>query len=167
MLNASLTTSEPRTTGSPCLGCGACCRAISLEQSKSELQQLTRAERERLQRRPDHPHAGEMRRLIRDVAFIRLHFWRISRAEAIARNPALVSEDFDGRCFYRCDVLQADGRCGLHAERPYVCEGYPWYGGSPRLDALVVSPCGYEAEALALPLSQLPTHQPVARRGAG
>jgi hypothetical protein len=30
-----------------------------------------------------------------------------------------------------------------------VCEGYPWYHGSPRRDALIHMPCGYEIDLQA------------------
>ena len=55
-------------------------------------------------------------------------------------------EEFAGRTFFVCDRLTAAGTCSAHAERPFLCEGYPWYGSAPRRELLVVTPCGYERD---------------------
>jgi len=130
---------------SPCRRCGGCCRAISIDFYKRELRELARREADRLARESAHRHRREIERLLRDVAFIDRHFRRVSRRHAVALNPALAAPDYDGRRFYTCDQLDDRGRCLRHAERPYVCEGYPWYLGSPSAAALVCTPCGYEA----------------------
>lgn len=131
---------------SPCLLCGKCCQALSLEQTKSSLRILARQEQLRLERNPGHRHRQEMMRLIRDVGFILRHFRRLSRQKALSINPLLAGEAFRGRYFYTCKQLDPKGACLSHELRPYVCEGYPWYYGSPDRGALFVLPCGYERE---------------------
>lgn len=137
---------RPRQNASPCLRCGRCCEALSLDFSKRALRELAAREARRLRREPGHRHAADMRRLIADVAFVQAHFHRIARERAAAINPTFTSAEFDGRYFYTCDALGPDGCCQLHAGRPYLCEGYPWYREPPRPDALVVYPCGYERD---------------------
>ncbi len=136
----------PAAAPSACRACGQCCRALSLEQSLATLTALAADEAARLRRRPDTPHRAEIERLVRDVAFIARHFHPLDRAAAVARQPAFAGAEFDGRHFFSCDALRADGRCAEHAARPYVCAGYPWYLGAPHPDRLVCRPCGYEAE---------------------
>lgn len=133
-------------TGSPCDGCGRCCRAVSLDYSKRDLVAIAAREKARLDRDPHSPQRADIERLVRDVRFVQRWFRRLSRAEAITRQPALASSEYDGRAFYRCLALDADGRCTRHAERPFLCEGYPWYGSAPSSRLLVVRPCGYERE---------------------
>ncbi|MFH1808375.1 MAG: YkgJ family cysteine cluster protein [Pseudomonadota bacterium] len=134
---------------SPCLRCGRCCEALSLDFSKAQLREMAVREQRRLRREPGHSHAADMRRLVSDVAFIQKHFRRVSRQRAADINPTFSSREFDGRFFYICDALDSEGRCSRHAERPYLCEGYPWYRDHPRIDALVVYPCGYERDLVA------------------
>ncbi len=122
--------------------CGQCCRALSLDQSPEELRALAERESARLAR-PTR-HRDDIERLLRDVAFILEHFEPIRREEAVAINAGLA--DVGDRWFYRCDALTPDGACSRHAERPFVCEGYPWYHGSPDPALLVYRPCGYESD---------------------
>ncbi len=138
---------------SACDACGQCCRAISLDHTHADLAAIAAREQARLDRDPQLPQRAEIERLVRDVAFISRWFRPVARAEAAARQPAFASSDFDGRSFYVCLALGDDGRCTRHAERPFVCEGYPWYGSAPSLDLLVVRPCGYERDVRLLGVS--------------
>ena len=134
------------TARSRCNLCGCCCRVVSIDFTKRELAELSRRERARLERSPEGRHRGEIERLARDVDFILRHFRRVSRARANVLNPVFRDREYDGRRFYTCDQLGDDGRCQSHEQRPYLCEGYPWYLGGPRHGALVCSPCGYQAD---------------------
>lgn len=127
-----------------CLLCGRCCRVVGIDFTKRELRELARRERRRLRGGAIERHRGEVQRLLRDIRFIDRHFHRVSRARAAALNPVFRDSSYDGRRFYTCDRLGPDGRCQSHAERPYLCEGYPWYLGGPRPGALVCTPCGYQ-----------------------
>jgi len=131
---------------SPCRRCGHCCRVVSLDHTKVELRALAIHEEQRLRRDPDHPHRSDIERLLRDVRFIGRHFHRISRRRAVEINPVMAEPEFDGRSFYLCRALGSGGSCRHHEARPFLCEGYPWYGGRPRAGALVTPRCGYAAE---------------------
>jgi Fe-S-cluster containining protein len=120
--------------------CGQCCRAISLDLSPRGLRDL--ADRERARLETATPHRTDVERLLRDISFILERFRPMARAQAVAINPELA--DLEGRHFYSCDALAADGSCSCHSGRPYVCEGYPWYHGAPNPALLVHRPCGYE-----------------------
>ena len=128
----------------PCLRCGHCCRAVSLDFGKDELVALARKESQVLQRNPHTPHRLQIERLLSDVQFISDHFREIDRQSAIALNSGL--ESVEGRRFFVCDALGADGLCTTHSRRPYVCEGYPWYYGAPNPELLIHRPCGYESD---------------------
>ena len=129
---------------SRCRRCGQCCRVISLDFSPSELASLAQGEAAHLTAHPESKHRADVERLVRDVDFMATHFRRVSRAEAMALQPAFDGPGFSGRSFYVCDQLTTAGSCGAHAKRPFVCEGYPWYGSAPRRSLLVLTPCGYE-----------------------
>jgi Fe-S-cluster containining protein len=137
-----------RATPSRCQRCGQCCRVISLDFTKAEITSLARGEAAYLAKHPESPHRAEIERLVRDARFIREHFHRVSRAIAMRRQPAFHGAGFEGRSFYVCDELTRAGTCDAHAARPFVCEGYPWYGSAPKKSLLVLTPCGYEADLI-------------------
>lgn len=135
--------------GSPpgeCNCCGKCCRALSIDYSKQELQRQLEYDLELLQRRPDHRHREQILQFEHDVEFIVKYWRRISREQALDVNPELAGRGTDERFFFRCDCLSDDGKCTVHLDRPQVCRGYPWYGQLPRPEALFAHPCGYEVD---------------------
>ena len=136
----------PTTEPSRCKRCGQCCRVISLDFTKAEIASLARGEAAHLGGHPESRHRADIERLVRDARFIREHFHRVSRARARELQPSFHGPGFDGRSFYVCDELTPAGTCGAHAARPFVCEGYPWYGSAPKRSLLVLTPCGYEAD---------------------
>jgi hypothetical protein len=129
---------------------------ISLDFTKAEIASLARGEAAHLATHPESPHRAQIERLVRDARFIREHFHRVSRVEVRKRQPAFHGSGFEGRSFYGCDQLTAAGTCGAHAARPFVCEGYPWYGSAPKRSLLVLTPCGYEADLSAAAARPLP-----------
>lgn len=136
-------------TSSSCRACGLCCKAISLDHSKTELTALAAQEAQHLRRHPHTHQRADIERLLRDVDFIDRHFHAIDRSQALALNPGLADPELADRCFYICDCLDERGRCRQHNTRPYLCEGYPWYRGTPNPLLLVVRPCGYEEDLQA------------------
>lgn len=84
-----------------------------------------------------------------DYTFAAAHWQPLSREEALRRNPFYVSRLPNTVHFYRCDCLGPDGRCLVHAERPLVCRGYPWYDQPPRRMPLPDPECGYRRDQIA------------------
>lgn len=117
-----------------CNQCGACCRVLKLEQSPDEVRNMA-ALTAVLGIPSDHQFAAR-------------HWLPLSRAEAMRRNPFYVRRLPETAHFYACDQLGSDGRCLVHAERPLVCRGYPWYGQSPREMPLPDPACGYLYEQI-------------------
>jgi len=68
-----------------------------------------------------------------DMTFIASHWRPISAEVAGAINPHLVEEPGPWANYYQCDAYDpATRRCTVYAERPPVCQGFPWYGEAPR-----------------------------------
>jgi Fe-S-cluster containining protein len=89
---------------------------------------------------------GEM---ARDFASIFIPY--ATQAEVIAQAPVFVEairqtaikqgQDPYTVGFYHCTYVQADGRCGVHEDRPIGCRKYP----IPHHKTLYHPGCGYEA----------------------
>ena len=108
-----------------CSKCGLCCRAVGIRLSKRELGALAR------QGNPDG-------------RFVAVHWHRISRTEALRRNPGLAHRIRTARAagralyFYECDAFdRGTNLCTAHADRPSVCRGFPWYGRAPEARLLL------------------------------
>ncbi len=102
-----------------CSKCGLCCRAIGIRQPKRELRAQARQ--------------GDA-----NGSFTARHWHRISRAEALRRNPGMAYRIESARAsslplyFYECDALDPrTNLCMAHTDRPPVCRGFPWYGRAP------------------------------------
>jgi Fe-S-cluster containining protein len=115
-----------------CNGCGACCRVLTLAVSPEEIA-ATAAITRVLGIPSDHVFAAE-------------HWRRLSREEAMERNPYYTSRLPADAYLYTCDRLGDDGRCLAYDERPLVCRGYPWYDETPRRMPLADPACGYAAD---------------------
>jgi Fe-S-cluster containining protein len=118
-----------------CNQCGACCRVLTLEQSPEEVQAIAALTRV-LGVPSDHIFAAE-------------HWHPLSREEALWRNPFYVSRLPVTAHLYWCDQLGDDGRCMVHATRPLVCRGYPWYAQGVRDIPLADPLCGYAHDQVA------------------
>ncbi len=119
---------------------GCCCRAVTFKGSLSD------AERAELAKKPTMN--GEHARVFGDLftpypsqeevpdefgGFVD----RVREAAtAKGKNPDAVS-------IYACKFVQADGRCGVHEDRPTGCRAYP----SVYKDALFHPGCGFEDQA--------------------
>jgi Fe-S-cluster containining protein len=112
-----------------CNQCGACCRALTLEQSPDEVRATAAI--------------ASVLGIPSDTVFAAKHWHALTREEAMRRNPFYVSQLPPDAHLYRCDQLGDDGRCLAYEERPLVCRGYPWYGQPPRAMALPHPDCGY------------------------
>lgn len=112
-----------------CNACGACCRVLTLAQSPEEVRQIAAVTRV-IGIPSDHQFAAE-------------HWHPLTREEAMRVNPFYVERLPADAHLYRCDQLDADGRCGAYETRPLVCRGYPWYGERPRAMELPDPDCGY------------------------
>jgi Fe-S-cluster containining protein len=112
-----------------CNQCGACCRALTLEQSPEEVRATAAV-------------AGVLG-IPSDAVFAAAHWHPLTREEAMRRNLFYVSQLRPEAHLYYCDQLGEDGRCMAYEERPLVCRGYPWYGQAPRAMPLPHADCGY------------------------
>jgi Fe-S-cluster containining protein len=112
-----------------CNQCGACCRVLTTEQSPQEIQAMAA-----LTSAVGIPS---------DFPFLAAHWHPLTREEALRRNPFYVRRLPDDAHLYRCDQLGDDGRCKVHATRPWVCRGYPWYEQPVRDMPLADPKCGY------------------------
>jgi Fe-S-cluster containining protein len=117
-----------------CNRCGACCRVLVLEQTPAEVQAMAAL--------------TTVLGIPSDHAFAAKHWHPLSRAEAMARNPFYTSHLPADANLYRCDQLGADGRCEAYERRPFVCRGYPWYGGEAREMPLADARCGYAYDVI-------------------
>jgi len=115
-----------------CNQCGACCRVLMLEQSPQEIQAMAV-----LTRTIGIPS---------DYTFVAEHWYPITRAEAMRRNPFYTSRLSAAAHLYGCDQLGTDGRCQAYETRPFVCRGYPWYDQPPRPMPLPDPDCGYKED---------------------
>lgn len=98
-----------------CKSCGACCRAIFLPKSYSQMI-------------ADTVRFG-MPSVDSDVGFV-LRYWNpISVESAFAINPNLKKWDSKfGLHFYTCILFDSkNNRCSQYDKRPRTCSGYPWY----------------------------------------
>lgn len=92
--------------GAGCVACGDCCDPVWFPLGPADVRQGAVTARR-----------GEDRA---NLEFAARH-WRATGARGD-----------DGRYGYRCDRFDSrTRRCTAHEERPPVCRGYPWYGGSP------------------------------------
>jgi Fe-S-cluster containining protein len=112
-----------------CNQCGACCRVLTLEQSPAEVQALATV--------------TKLLGIPSDAQFAAAHWYPLSRAEAMRRNPFYTSRLPSDAHLYGCDQLGDDGRCRAYATRPLVCRGYPWYDQAARDMPLADPNCGY------------------------
>ena len=89
-----------------CNQCGDCCRVIGVSYTKRKLREG----------------------VLEDSEFCVQHWHRISRVEALRRNPHM-SGKTPGHFYYECDMFDSDSnKCTARAVRPSVCRGFPWYG---------------------------------------
>lgn len=117
--------------------CTACCRAISLANSRRAL--AANAHR-------DKP-AG-------DMSFILANWKPISRRRAKKKNPYMVLDPrHAGRSFWHCRRVTDEG-CSVHATRPRVCRDYPLYDNHP--NTLAVQRPEYHPDCTEWPRTQIP-----------
>jgi Fe-S-cluster containining protein len=115
-----------------CNQCGACCCALTLEQSPDQVRATAAI--------------ASVLGIPSDAVFAATHWHLLTREEAMRRNPFYVSQLRPDAHVYHCDQLGDDGRCLAYEERPLVCRGYPWYGQPPRAMALPHPDCGYAVD---------------------
>ena len=88
--------------------------------------------------------------------------------EALAKAPYLrgrLMADAEGRpvspFYFRCSALNSETRqCGIYADRPRTCRGYPWYGGEVRSDAALPPTCSFRADLGEVPVAISPRRIP-------
>jgi Fe-S-cluster containining protein len=112
-----------------CNMCGACCRALTLEQSPEEIQAMAAI--------------TGLLGIPSDMIFAARHWHPMTREEAVRRNPFYAVRLSPDAHLYWCDRLGDDGRCMAYEERPLVCRGYPWYEQPVRAMELADPSCGY------------------------
>lgn len=112
-----------------CNKCGACCRVLTLAQSPEEIQATAAVTR--------------VLGIPSDAVFAAEHWHRLTRGEAMQRNPFYAGRLPADAHFYWCDQLGDDGRCMAYAACPLVCRGYPWYDQPVRDMELPDPNCGY------------------------
>ncbi len=107
---------------SDCKQCGKCCSTIWLPQTRAEVEAMAKR---------GHP----------DAVFVLTHWKPISVKQAAAINPVFVQQighDANGTRLtdkeksghlWRCTKLNhRTNLCRVHAHKPQVCSGFPWYG---------------------------------------
>lgn len=101
-----------------CNKCGRCCEAIRLSYTKEQLIEKF--------------GIGHS-----DTKFVIENWNEITREEARQINPWFFEqykelEKREDSVYYTCSKFNKETRlCGAYKDRPYVCEGYPFYEKSP------------------------------------
>ena len=117
-----------------CNRCGGCCRVLVLAQKPEEIEAMAAL--------------TMVLGIPSDYQFANRHWHALTRAAAIERNPFYTSQLPADANLYWCDRLGEDGQCAAYEERPFVCRGYPWYGGAPSAMPLADARCGYAYDVI-------------------
>ncbi len=115
-----------------CLRCGTCCRAIAFQYTKAALRKMI------TQRQLSPTNLTSAR-------FIIKHWRRIGRRQA--REAVPTARPRPGHLYYRCTWLVGN-LCRHYAQRPPICQGFPYYEDPPETDVddrLPTSRCGYHS----------------------
>ena len=118
--------------GAECNGCGACCRVLTTSESPDDIRRMAAL--------------TSVIGIPSDYPFLAKHWHPLTRDEAMQRNAFYTLRLPADAHLYWCDRLGADGLCMVHAERPLVCRGYPWYDLPPRDMPLADPECSYKAD---------------------
>jgi len=107
--------------GTACNMCGACCEVVHPATDRPALMAMLA-----------NPYiVGAMRRQAEIV---------------VGLLDAKVSVD-RGRPGYTCRHFDTETRkCGIYADRPDMCRGYPWYDREPKQDAFMPEQCSFQAD---------------------
>jgi Fe-S-cluster containining protein len=113
-----------------CIGCGMCCRAITLAYTKKDIRKVW----------PEDKGTSKW--------FVLKNWHRISRDQALKENPNVVNmEKQIGWYWYTCSMFDREtNKCKVHDSKPRICKGYPWYGNEPNDTALYGANCGYRVD---------------------
>ena len=113
-----------------CRRCGLCCQAIPMPQGFEAM-------------KVEEVYQGER---------FKEHWRRITVEEAQAINTGLTDCDCSKHEFFTCDLYDAENHaCIIQESKPYVCSGFPYYGGTDPVYANRLPPgCGFAVHAFEL-----------------
>lgn len=110
-----------------CDACGQCCALIVIGSDQEYMREWNYSARVWV---PSHGKdlSPDVRRSIRDYAFMLKYWVRVPRTRAAERGFV---ESVDSSQFvYHCLLLTKDGKCAAHdGFRPKICEDFPFYEG--------------------------------------
>ena len=114
-------------TMTECSRCGDCCENLQLNFTKRELRAYVTDV-------GDDAATPVTRAHLANARFILAHWHRAAGGGTATR--------------YACDAFDPSTRlCTAHADRPPICQGYPWYGAPPGSRAVKLpAPCSFNAD---------------------